>query len=136
MKRSEYKRTRLEHWGNNGRIAREEMAEGDARAVDALPGWTWDSEEPELPGKVTAATAGEAIWACSLGGKRLFALDLTTAGLDDDERRLIAALVATFNAWGPEGELRKRLEHFAGAQRAFTVAETLREILAKPWEAK
>ncbi len=110
---------------------------GDLAAVEAL-GVAWLPEQPELPGEMTlTAVEGEA-----------FILDkswhpLLRVSNDSDAPgalRFAQAVVATWNAWGSGGVLRKKLEAMTldeNCEAQFTLGQAeVAALLAKPWEEK
>ncbi len=131
MKKSEYReRRKAIHLESRGALVASaaERADQDIAAVEALPGWKWDPEEPELPGRVNLGMHGRSVH--DFTGTTLFTVVPTQEPLPRVD--VLAALVSLWNAWGPEGTLRKKLkedmEHVCGPLWG--------ELLAKPWEEK
>jgi len=116
MKKSEYIEKRRAYWaefhgphllrdGWKAERAARANAEGDVEAAEAA-GVSWDPEEPELPARL--CVKGAASYEAALGdastseylSQRVFA-------------QLVPVLVATYNAWGPQGEKREELRDLA-----------------------
>lgn len=136
-RRSEYREARLAYWQatmHHGWIL---AADRDVDAAE-VAGIDWLPEEAGLPGRIEVTNRG-SIACCSTGDLLLVAAE------GDRQPRALAlsrAVVALWNAWGSDGDLRKKLEALAGSPWSSpthtTMAWTrdLHALLAKPWEGK
>ena len=126
--KSGYRRERVLHYvrTDEREEAAQSAADQDVRACDAV-GYDWLPEEPELPGKLRLGgegTVARVIAAYDGFGGHLFTAEGVLPAA------VARAMVSLWNAWGPEGYARKRLE----GEHVTINPELKNTLLVEPWK--
>lgn len=115
------------------------LASRDVDAAEAA-GITWLPEEPELPGWVGLYMNCNVNYIHEEETGDWLLQVMSVPGRGDKEKAFASAVVALWNALGPAGDLRKRLEDAfhprdSEGEEFITVRVALLTVLlAKPWE--